>query len=108
MSEKIIIDYDAVYTKTAELRRHLEAELREMNNVYRHAHNALRHMSGKTHEHFVEAMTQNQNKAQVTAETLRKLITFIDDAAKNVERNENIHARAFMSTQTTPRRIGGR
>ena len=104
MSE-IRIQYEALYQKTAELRNRLTAELQEMNEAYRQCNTALRRMDGKTNATLMDTMVVNQQKAQVTAETLTKLLTFIDSAAQQVERDEQLIARQFtMSRVGTARR----
>jgi len=106
MTGQILINYDAVYSKVAELRQYLESELREVDAVYRQAQQAMHGMSGKTQAAFVETMAENQQKARTTAETLAKLMAFIESSARHVERNEQMHARVFASTNT--RRVARR
>ena len=97
MSGEIFIDYDAVYNKTAELRRRIESELNEMDATYRQVHSSLRRMDGKHNATFMETMNDNQRKARLTAETLHELLSFIESSAKHVERNEKMHTRIFTS-----------
>ena len=103
MSNQIFINFNEVYSKTAELRQRIENELREMNMAYRQAQSDLRSMDGKTNAAFVETMAENQRKAQITAETMRKLIMFIENSAREVERNEQLHARVFASSRVSLR-----
>jgi len=96
MSGEILIKYDEVYRKTAEMRRNVEAELQEMDTAYRHVHSSLnRFVDGKANAVFLEAMECNQQKARVAAETLRNLLTFMEDSARQVERAEGMHTRIF-------------
>ena len=97
MTGQILINYDEVYSKTAEMRQRLESELMEMDTRYRQVQSILRGLDGKTNAVFIEAMRDNQRKARVTAETLRELIMFMDSSARLVERQEEIHKRAFTA-----------
>jgi len=96
MSGEILINYDEVYRKTAEMRNHIETELREMDTAYRHVHSSLnRFVDGRTNAVFAEAMQVNQQKARIAAETLRNLLTFMENSARQVERAEDMHTRVF-------------
>lgn len=99
MSNQIFINFDEVYGKTAELRQRIDNELRELDMAYRQAQSDLRNMDGKANDAFVETIAENQRKARVTAETMRKLIMFIENSAREVERNEQLHARVFASSR---------
>ena len=108
MSSEIRIDYEAVYSKTAELRQRIDAEIREMDVAYRHAQTSMRRMDGATNAAFMETMAINQEKAQVTVATLHELLAFIDASARQVERNEQLIARVLDSSGARVRRTGGR
>lgn len=88
MSGKIMIQYDAVYAKTAELRNRLEAELKNMEACYRQISPTMHNMDSKTNAVFVETMLENRRKAEITSETLHRLLTFIELSARQVERDE--------------------
>ena len=88
MSGKIMIQYDAVYAKTAELRSRLEVELREMEGFYRQMETVIHDMDSRTNAVFTEAMMENQRKAKVTTEALDKLLMFIELSARQVEHDE--------------------
>jgi len=107
MSGQILINYDEVYTKTRELRRRIETELREMDATYRRAQSALNRMDGKTNAALIETMVENRRKACTTAETLHKLLAFIDSSARQVERNEQMQKRAFAASGINTSRRGG-
>ena len=108
MSDQILVQYDVVYSKTAELRQRLEAELQEMDNAYHQCRASLRRMDSRTNGVLMEAMEINQQKARVTAETLTKLLAFIDTSAKQVERDELVIKRAFEQSRIiNPRRERG-
>ena len=85
---KIQINYTEVYSKTAELRSRIEAELSNMDMTCHQIQSDLQCMDGKTNAAFMETMVHNQVKAYVTAETLYKLLTFIELSARQVEHDE--------------------
>ena len=102
MSGEILINYEEVYRKTAEMRRNIESELQEMNTAYRHVQSSLnRFVDGRTNAVFAEAMEVNRQKSQVAAETLRNLLNFMEASARQVERAEDMHTRAFNLSRIT-------
>ncbi|MCL2574514.1 MAG: hypothetical protein FWE34_08195 [Defluviitaleaceae bacterium] len=88
MSDKFQINYNNVYTKTAGLRARIESELAEMENTYRQTQNELHGMDGKTNAALMDAMERNQIKAKTTAETLHRLLAFIELSSRHVEQDE--------------------
>ena len=96
MSSQIQINYEAVYTKVAELRCHIDTEVREMEAGYRQMRPALQGMGSRTNAIFIDAMDDNQVKARTTADTLSKLLTLIDSSARDMERHDQMMARAFL------------
>jgi len=104
MSREIRINYEEVYAKTAELRQRLTAELREMDMEYRQIQSDLRRLDGRTNAEFIEAMKMNQQKAQMTVETLTKLLTFIESSAREIERDEAMTSRIFSRSRIVPAR----
>ena len=107
MQGEILVQYNEVYNQTAEMRQRIESELRDMDAVYRQATQSLRQMDSKTNGIFIEAMEDNRRKAQVTANTLRRLLTFIENSARTIEREEEGITRMFTSTRVSPSRMGG-
>jgi len=107
MPGEILINYNEVYSKTAEMRQRIQAELREVNATYRQTQSTLRTMDGKTNAAFMEALQENQQRIEVTADTLHKLLSFIENSAREVERNEQMHARVFNSSRVMVRRGRG-
>ena len=95
MTGEILVQYDAVYTKIAELRNRLNTELHEMDATYRQVRTMLRGMDGRTNAVFMETMEENQKKARITADTLNKLISFMETSARHVEQEEMILKRMF-------------
>jgi hypothetical protein len=96
-----------VYSKTAELRQRIETELREMDTEYHQVRLSLQRMDSRTNATLMETMTENQQKARLTADTLHKLLAFIDTSARQVERNEQMIARVFTTSRVRAGRTGG-
>jgi len=90
MSDKISIQYDAVYTKVAELCNHIDGHLLEMESEYRNLQTCLQGMDSKTNATYCETMIQNQMKTRITCETLYNLLKFMDLSAKQVEYDEKV------------------
>jgi len=88
MSDKFQINYTEVYSKTAELRSRIESELSNMDAAYNQIQAGLQGMDGEANASFMETMEENQIKAYVSAETLHKLLTFMELSARQVESNE--------------------
>jgi len=105
MSTQILINYAEVRSKTTELRQRIRQEQREADTTYRQAQSILRNLDGKTNSEFVQTVVANQQKAQVTAETLSQLLLFIDNSAREMERNEQLQARIFASSRAARIRI---
>ena len=104
MPGEIRINYEEVYSKTAELRQRIHTELQEMEATYRQANSSLRSMDSRTNAELIEAMEHNRVKACVTAETLTKLLSFIEASAKQVERDEAAISRKFELSRINARR----
>ena len=95
MSGKIMIQYDAVYAKTAELRGRLEVELHQMEDNYRHLELELQTFDGQASAAFMTTMKSNQAKAKVTIETLQRLLTFIELSSKKMQQEEQVLSTKF-------------
>ena len=99
MSDVVQVQYEAVYSKTAELRQRLDTELQEMDNAYHQCRASLHRMDGRTNAVLQETMEVNRQKARVTTETLTKLLAFIDASARQVERDELMIKRVFEQSR---------
>jgi len=93
------INYEAVYSKTAEIRQRIQSELQEVETSHRQVNTSLTRMDSRTNAVLIEAIQSNRQKCQVTGETLTKLLTFIEAAARQVERDEAMIARAFSQVR---------
>ena len=108
MSNEVKIDYEAVRNKTRELRSRIQAELREMDAGYRQVNLALNGQDGLTNATLIECVNANQTKAQLTAETVLRLLSFIDSAIRETEREEQQISRIFTSSRIRrSRQTGG-
>jgi len=107
MSTEIKINYEEVYSKTAELRQRLQSEIREMDAGYRQVRTTLSRMDGAANAVIIETMEANCTKARVTAETMLRLISIIDNAAREAEREDQGIARKIARTRVRTRRAGG-
>jgi len=101
MSQEIRINYEEVYAKTAELRQRIQSELQDMEATYRQTTSTLNQMDSRTNAVLLETMEQNRAKSLITAETLNKLLSFIDASAQQVERDEAMMTRAFTISRTS-------
>ena len=108
MSREIRVQYEEVYSKTAELQRCIQVELQEMEASYHQATSSVHRMDSRTNAAFMEIMAANRLKAQVTAETLNKLLSFIETSARQIERDEAMIKRAFALSRINAIREGGR
>jgi len=95
MSGKILINYEAVYTKCRELRNRLLHEIRDMDGEYRHIQSNLQRMDSRTNAELMTTIAANQGKAQVTADTLQRLLTTIENSARATEQEELRIKQAF-------------
>ena len=88
MSNNFKINYTEVYSKTAELRNRIESELASMEGAYRQIQSDLNGLDGESNAALMDSMERNQIKAYTTAETLHKLLTFIELSSRQVEQDE--------------------
>ena len=98
---KISINYNEVYAKTAELRKAIEAELSDMDAGYRRVQSSLQGADSSTNAELMEAMIDNQRKSYTTAETLHKLLSFMESSARLVEQDELKIKNIFDSSVAT-------
>jgi len=100
MSNQIFINYGDVRSKVRELRTRLNNEMRDMNAEYRQVQSTLGRMDSRTNAEFAEVVIANQNKAQVTAEALQRLLTFIESSARETEQEERRIKQVFSATMS--------
>ena len=102
MSDQILINYEAVYAKCRELRRRLQTELRDMDGEYRQIQSSLQGMDSRTNAQMMTTVEANRGKAQMTAETLLRLLATIESAAQAAEQEELKIKQMFNLTRTRP------
>jgi len=90
------IDYNAVSGKVAELKSIISLESSSLEQEYVQALSLLSSLDGAADASFKEAMDRNKYKALVTAEILSKLLDFVDEAAKEYKRLDDILASLFL------------
>jgi len=105
---EIKINYEAVYSKTAELRQQIQAELQEMETSYRQSNASLNKMDSRTNAELMYATELKHQTYQLAAEILIKQLSFIDASARQVERDEAMIARVFTQPRANQRTNAGR
>ena len=103
MSGQILVNYEEVYSKTAELRQRIEFELHEMDATYHRCQVDLQGMDGSANAAFIEAVEANQIKARVTAEVLTNLLRFMELSTRQVEQDEMKLKAMFDATRARKR-----
>ena len=107
MSERITIQYDVVYAKTAELHERIQSKLSKMDTTYNQAQVDLQGMDGKANAMLMETLDVNRKKAQATSEVLHQLLSFIELSARQVEHDEMVMKTMYSMggakpTESTP------
>ena len=92
----IEIDYDEVFSKTAQLRSYINAEIGESNQRYSQILSSLDRLDSATNASMKVAMEREREKSRVTAEIAYNLLVFIDAAARRVQERERIMASLFI------------
>jgi len=96
--KEILINYEAVRSKTTEMRNYLNNDLlTHLDNEYRQIQSILDNVDGATNARLKKEMEVNRRKSAMAARTLDKLISFIANSAKEFEQKEKEIARAFAS-----------
>lgn len=95
---QITIKYEEVYSKTTELRSHINSDLlNKIENEYNQIRSLIEQVDGATIAALKETMNQNQQKAVMVATTLDKLLSFMANSSKQVQLNEEIMANKIIS-----------
>ena len=101
MSDKIAIQYQAVYSACAEMCAELEETYAAVETEYAHLERCAQGLDGRANAELCQAMMANRKKAQVTCEALTRLYKFIESSAKQVEEDEAIIKSSFNLGQST-------
>jgi len=107
MSDKISIDYNAVYATCAEKCAQLAAQKDELEREYKQLRQCLDTMDGGTNARINAALVLNERKAAVLCELLQKLLYFMETSAKQYEADEQVLARGFETSMTQGTKQGG-
>ena len=86
---KIQINYEEVYTRTAQMKTYINGDLLErINSDYATIQHILDNVDSNTNAKLKEGMELHRQKAVIAARTLSKLLTFMSNSSKQVELNE--------------------
>jgi len=88
MSQEIRMDYNAVYKKTAELRKHLLSAINEMESEYRQIVSNLRGMDRRASEAIIKMIEASRRRTKVISEVIANLLSFMDAIARQAEKDE--------------------
>lgn len=90
MSGTIIVNYDEVYRLVQTWREFIQSDiLDESQNRYREIVDMLSRVDGATNAQLKAAMELNRQKTTTAAETIKKLLYFIEDSARELQNEEN-------------------
>ena len=103
MAGKIQVNYNDVYTRTAEKRSRVASGLKEMENAYNQAQTGLSNLDGGTNSDLIATMKENRRKALIVAEILDKLLVFFEGSARQMETKDRSMGNVFEATKTTVR-----
>ena len=105
MSNQFLINYDAVYSNVAVLRRQLDEEQRALNKIYRESMSDLNRMDGRTNAAFMEVTDAKRQNTEIIVDTMQKLLAFMENSSRKVEQEEQVLRNIF--SQITPPHRGG-
>jgi hypothetical protein len=88
MAGQIKISYGDVYSKTDELKNHIAAEISNMEANCQQVLSMLERVDGATNAALKAAMEANKAKTLIAAQTLDKLLAFMENSSKQVETTE--------------------
>ena len=95
MSE-ISINYREVENKISQLRNRLNQNLLpQVNQEYRQIQSNLRQIDGSTAASYSEALNENNQKILEACSVLNKMLSFIANSSKQVEKSDIAIARNF-------------
>ena len=100
MSGKVRVNYNAVYSKTAQSRAAIRNQLNATNQNYNQLLNSVKTMDSSTNNALIEAIERSRVKASVTAKILEKELSFIDGSTMQVELQENKIAQRFSRIES--------
>ena len=101
----IHIKYDEVYAETAKLKGHLASNVvARADAEYRQMQSNLRNVDGAASAAYSDFIEENRRKTAIAANTIVKLLDFMENSARQIEASEQRIARAI----STARRLRSR
>ena len=97
MTGEYKVDYEDVYSRTAELKSIIEGEISSQPRDLATSFDEFDELDGATHVLLQVALLRNHKKTLVTFEILSKLLLFIANSAKQIELQEKMMANLFSS-----------
>jgi hypothetical protein len=88
MSGQIRVNYDEVYESISQIRSDITTKITEVNEQYNKLLSDAAHLDSASNAALITAIKRNVNKAEVTAELLDKLLSFINNSTKQVQFEE--------------------
>ena len=102
MASQLTLDYDKVYEQTAAMKAQLDAALKDMDSKYRQLGPLIEQTDGAANAALKEAAAANQKKSRTSAETLKKLLSFIETSAKSTKEVDEAIERIFGASAPQP------
>ena len=93
---RIQIRYNEVYSRVAELRSRAKSKIGEMDSGYAQIQSSLDSVDSATNASLMAAMERNARKAHTVAQTLDKLLSFMNSSTQQVELEDQAHQQAFL------------
>jgi len=95
MSRRIQVNFNQVSTITAQHRTAINQAISNLDREYTQLLSSLRNLDSATNAAFVATTQQNRQKAVATAQILERLLSFIDESARQVQAKEQRIAAKF-------------
>ena len=92
----IQIRYKEVYSKVAELRSRATSKIGEMESGYAQIQSSLDSVDSATNASLMATMERNARKAHTVAQTLDKLLSFMNSSTQQVELEERSQQQSFL------------
>jgi len=100
MSTEIKLNYNSVYDQTASLMGQIDAAMTDMDSKYQQLSPQIDQTDGAANAALKDSVASNQAKARITAETLKKLLSFMSNSTKNMEELDAEIGRFFQTNSS--------
>ena len=90
-----------VYSKTNELRSRIQDKVSEMESSYSTVRSSLDGLDSASNATYIQMVERNKHKSHVVAETLDKLLSFLENSANHVEQTDK-EMKGVFDMQPTP------